>query len=122
MFIIEGVLMVDVTGEFSLAQEFSACEDLGHDIGIVEAFNNGTAYGPGLSDTAGLIIEEEMAGVMIIPLDNIARMHAEGLVDLDPLFEAVPELEERVDGLSKGLPYCGPDLIGQVSTPTTPFA
>jgi len=121
MKIIFEVNMVDVNNGFTLSAEFAACEDLSRDIGIIQSFNDGSAYSPTI-DGNSLFIEEEYAGVVPIPLENIARMENEGLVDLSQLYGEVPGLEDKLKEMSEDVPYCGPPLIGQAYTPPAGMA
>ncbi|MFK7840240.1 MAG: hypothetical protein AB8B83_07905 [Bdellovibrionales bacterium] len=112
--------MVDMSDGFELGQAFSGCDDLAQSIGVINSYNNGTAYGPLVNvDENGdigdhVLFEDEIAGAMPIPLEDIARMRRDNLVDLGSLLKAAPGLEQKLDEIEKDLPYCGPVLLGSI--------
>ena len=116
--------MVDVSNGFSLLAEFAACNhDLSEAQDFINSFNEGKGFYSGIDvDNGILFYEHDTAGVLIVPLDDVASLYEQNPEIFERLLEEQPGVKEKLDQAVKELPYCGPDLLGQAAKPLEPFA
>lgn len=92
---------------------FSACNvDLSQARRFIDAYNNDRTYSTSGS-RKGLFYEHEYHGVLIVPIDDLARLYEQTPEVFDKFFEDHADLASIVKEVAEGLSDCEPLLIGQ---------